>query len=158
MGVIRRRFNTVGLTLLLLASLTGCSFLAAPDPIPSGSEIVGKWVHPGPGAHKATITFDESGIFKATGVPAQVFSYVGGPDFSSTIDWTTATSFNGTWAISSERDGSLPYIVFDIAQRDGSGGLATRLYSRGDGRGRQLYTSVGPIDDGVEFAFSRTRS
>jgi hypothetical protein len=140
------------LMISLVVSLAACDLSSTP---PTDQDIVGGWVHDGPGDEDSTLVMSADGSFSLDHVPRSVVSPVSGP--GSPIDWSDVLDVTGTWSIGDYGNNS-PFLNFDIDPSDGYGGFGTDMGVRGSGNSRQLFLQVGPGDDDRQFEFSRKTS
>jgi hypothetical protein len=102
--------------IVVLFALTGCAFFAQPTPIPHRSEIVGTWVHSTSEGERSTLNLLADGTFTAESIPAEVFAFSGGPNFTSKLDCSKTQDLRGQWTLAKDRKvGDAPYLDVTIA-------------------------------------------
>lgn len=145
--------------MVVLLTLTGCSFFAQPTPIPHRSQLLGTWVHLTSEGERSTLELSADGTFTAERIPAEVFAYSGGPNFTSTLDWSKTQDLHGRWTLAKDRNvGDAPYLDVTISPSRYPIYGHTVIQVDGSGSGLRLNAEVGPVDDGALFGFSRTGS
>jgi hypothetical protein len=143
------------IVLLLSLALAGCSFFDRATPIPDVGVLTGSWVHKGLGGIDTTLTLNRDGTFQVDKVPVQVFTPVTDAIVTSKLNWKDLQSLSGTWSVANDRFGSDPYLNFSIDPNAQFSGYHTELIVRGSPPGMTLFHSVGPVDNGVEFHFTK---
>jgi hypothetical protein len=146
----------LGVMVVLLAlTLAGCSFFDRPTPMPAASDLIGVWVHKGPGGVDTTLTLNHNGTFQVDKIPVQVFTPVTDAIVTSKLDWKDLRSLSGTWSLSGGRLGNEPFLDFSIDPSAQFPGYHTEIIVHGRPPDMSLFHSVGPVDNGVEFHFKK---
>jgi hypothetical protein len=138
--------------------LSSCSLIKSPQiPWPGRAELVGSWTHDGPTNVQTELDLNKDGTLTVTNVPKQVFALPGQLYYSSgsELKWSQLVTLTGTWNLAKRRIGGLPAIDIRVAPNGDAGGVQTNMQVDGSGKNYTLSIVVGPIDNGVTFAFNQ---
>jgi hypothetical protein len=152
------RVSTLIVAVILIAGLNGCSLIYGQKVSwPSRAELVGSWVHAGPGDVRTELDLGHDGSLEVTNVPREVFTLYGNRYYNNGghLQWSHLISLSGTWTLSKTTVGDLPAIDISAGPKGKVGGILTTMQVRGEGQGRTLSVVLGDPDNDNWFTFVR---
>jgi hypothetical protein len=153
---VRRPLGGALIALALVGALAACGLvpLFEGPALPSTSEIVGTWRHPGPGGKSALIEFAKDHRVSVTGLPRDALQLGNnGSDPLKAPNWADNVDTTGTWLIRHDSVDSSSYIELTLGPNPST--TVTKLFFDRPKGHLQLYFYLNDPDLNATFRFQR---